>query len=101
MILYIDTKNQKVVTVALKKEGQVLKSLSEENKYGSQALLPLINKLLKVQKLTFKDLKAIEVNTGPGSFTGLRVGVSVANTLGFALDIPVNGEKMETDLKYK
>ncbi|MFH1536127.1 MAG: hypothetical protein ABIC96_03620 [Patescibacteria group bacterium] len=45
-------------------------------------------------------MRGIEVETGPGSFTGLRVGVSVANALGFALNIPVNGKKMETDLVY-
>ena len=42
----------------------------------------------------------IEVDRGPGSYTGIRVGVSVANALGFALNIPVNGKKMETSLKY-
>lgn len=100
MILHIDTKDQKEVRVSLKKEGEVIKSLSEKNEYGSQVLLPLIEKLLKSQKIEFKDLKGIEVETGPGSFTGLRVGVSVANALGFALGIPVNGKKIETDLVY-
>lgn len=100
MILHINTKDQKVIKVALKKEGTIVKSLSEVNEYGSQVLLPLIEKLLKSQKLEFKDLKGIKVETGHGSFTGLRVGVSVANALGFSLGIPVNGKKLETDLIY-
>lgn len=100
LILYINTKDQKLVQVALKKERQAIKDLSEKNEYGSQVLLPLINKLLKSQKMDFKDLAGIEVETGPGSFTGLRVGVSVANALGFTINIPVNGKKMETDLSY-
>lgn len=100
LVLYINTQDQKVIEVVLKKEGQIIKRLSEENKYGSQVLLPLIEKLLKSQKLDFKDLAEIEVETGPGSFTGLRVGVSVANALGFALGIPVNGKKTETNLSY-
>ncbi len=100
MILHIDTKDQKVVRVSLKKEEKVVKSLSEENEYGSKVLLPLIEKLLKLQKLDFKDLKGVEVEKGPGSFTGLRVGVSVANALGFSLVIPVNGKKTETELNY-
>lgn len=98
--MWIDTKDQKIIKVALKKEGEIVASLSEENEYGSQVLLPLIEKLLKSQKIDFKDLKGIEVETGPGSFTGLRVGVSVANALGFSLGIPVNGKKVETDLRY-
>lgn len=100
MILYIDTKDQKTIRVSLKKDGKATGELSEENKFGSQVLLPLIEKLLKSQKLEFKDLKGIGVEVGPGSFTGLRVGVSVANALGYALGIPVNGKKSETDLTY-
>lgn len=95
MVLHIDTKYQKVVKVSLKKNGKVVKSLSAENEYGSQALLPLVKKLVDVKSLT-----AIEVEAGPGSFTGLRIGVSVANALGFSLGIPVNGKKTETDLVY-
>lgn len=100
MILVIDTKDRNVIKVSLRKEGEVIKSLSEENKYGSQVLLSLISKLLNLEKMIFKDLEGIEVETGPGSFTGLRVGVSVANALGFSLNIPVNGKKIETDLVY-
>lgn len=100
MILHINTKDQKVIIVILKDRKKVVKSLSEENKYGSQVLLPLISKLLDREKMIFKDLQGIEVETGPGSFTGLRVGVSVANSLGFALNIPVNGKKFETELVY-
>ena len=100
MVLHIDTKDQKVITVSLKKNGKVVKSLSEENEYGSQVLLPLIIKLLQAAGCKLQDLEGIEVEKGPGSFTGLRVGVSVANALGFALGIPVNGKKIETGLLY-
>lgn len=109
MILHIDTKDQKVIRVALQQaQGKLIKSLSAKNKYGSQVLLPLIIKLLRTYKpglksklqTEFDKLKGIEVETGPGSFTGLRVGVSVANALAYCLNIPVNGKKMETDLVY-
>lgn len=100
MILHIDTKNQKVIRVSLKKNRKVVKSLSERHEYGSQVLLPLIIKLLRTTDYSLQTLKGIEVETGPGSFTGLRVGVSVANALGFALGIPVNGKKMEVKLVY-
>lgn len=112
MILHINTKDQKVITVSLKKDGKIVNSLSENREYGSQVLLPLIVKLLHrihtpgvdIQNHSWsgnwKMLTAIEAETGPGSFTGLRVGVSVANALGFALGIPVNGKKVETELLY-
>lgn len=98
--LYINTKDQKIIQVSLKKDGKVNKSLSEKNEFGSQVLLPLILKLLQATNYKLQDLKEIEVETGPGSFTGLRVGVSVANTLGFSLGIPVNGKRIETELQY-
>ncbi len=100
LILYINTRNQKTVAVSLKKEGKNIASLSEKNEYGSQALLPLIMKLLRTTNYELKTLQGIEIETGPGSFTGLRVGVSVANALGFALGIAVNGKKFETQLIY-
>jgi len=64
----------------------------------SQTLLLAIDKLLKNQKAKITDLKAIVVSQGPGSYTGLRVGISVANALGFTLQIPVIPTK-EKDLK--
>mgnify|MGYP001565622427 CR=1 FL=1 len=119
MILYIDTKDQKVIKVSLKKDGKMVKSLSAGNQYGSQVLLPLIKNLLQVigsksdkypqvsiqihpkgVQSIWKILDGIEVETGPGSFTGLRVGVSVANALGYSLGIPVNGKKIEDKLVY-
>ena len=100
MVLCINTKDKKTIEVVLKKEGQVVDSLTDHNKFGSQILLPLIKRILQKSNLEFKDLKGIEVSTGPGSFTGLKVGVSTANALGFALGIPVNGKKTETDLRY-
>lgn len=100
MILGINTTDPKVVTVSLKKEGKVLTEKSDQNAFGSQVLLPLIKKLIAENNLKLEDLKEIEVSTGPGSYTGIKVGVSVANALAFSLNIPVNGKSMELDLKY-
>ena len=93
MILKIDTTQREEVTVILADKNGKETKLVENQKVGSQALLPLIVKILKDKKLEFKDITGIEVNPGPGSFTGTRVGVSVANILGYALNIPVNGKK--------
>jgi tRNA threonylcarbamoyladenosine biosynthesis protein TsaB len=71
-----------------------------DQKFGSQVLLNMIEEVLKKGRVEMKELEGIEVETGPGSYTGIRVGVSVANALSFALGIPVNGKQMETDLIY-
>jgi tRNA threonylcarbamoyladenosine biosynthesis protein TsaB len=95
MILAIDTSETLKTKVFLKdKNGKVKGRLKEERKPGSQVLLGMIIKILKKNKLEPEDLTRIEVNCGPGSYTGLRVGISVANTLGHFLKIPINGEKV-------
>ena len=73
----------------------------EPAKPRTQATLLLIEKILKKNNINKKDLDEILVNTGPGSFTGTRVGVAIANALGFALDVRVNGTKLKQALpKY-
>lgn len=93
-ILFIDTSDNKKIKVGLTINGQ--KDLIEEavDHRRAQIVLPLIEKFLVKYSLTLNDLTAIEVNSGPGSFTGLRVGVTIANTLGWLLKIPVNQGKI-------
>lgn len=94
MILKIDsTKKDQIIVELLDAKSKLADKIAEEQKLGSQVLLPLIVKILKKNKVGFGDLLAIEVNVGPGSFTGTRVGVAVANALGFVLNIPVNSKK--------
>ena len=54
-------------------------------------LLPAINSFREELDLNYSELKAIAVTIGPGSFTGIRIAVSTANTMAYALDIPVIG----------
>lgn len=92
-ILCIDTSHRDETVVELKGKGQIVK-LVEKLDYGSsQTLLPQIARMLKKKKLLPGDISEIRVNTGPGSYTGLRVGVAVANTLGWFLKISVNGKR--------
>ncbi len=100
MILELNTTDPELIKVSLSKGDKKLLSLTDKNKFGSQVLLPLIKKLLRQAKADFKDLKGIRVAKGPGSFTGIRVGASVANALGYSLGIPVNGKKIETEFNY-
>lgn len=57
----------------------------------AEALIPLIDRVMKASGITFGDLDRLAVTTGPGSFTGLRVGISAARGLGVATQIPVVG----------
>lgn len=92
--LLIDTSDNKKIKVGLKIDKKVFYLNSNPTALKSQVVLVLIDKILKKNGLQVKDLTDIEVNLGPGSFTGVRVGVSVANALGFSLKIPVNGKKV-------
>lgn len=85
--LFIDTSSREKIIIKINDKEFVLQT--PDNK--SQKLLSFISESLKKENLELSDLTAIEVATGPGSFTGLRVGVSVANALAFSLNIPVNG----------
>lgn len=100
MVITISTKSKEIISLSLKNNGIIIDEISDTNQYGSQVLLPLIEKILKTNQVKYEDLKGIEVETGPGSFTGLRVGVAVANALGFILKIPVNSKEIETELRY-
>lgn len=93
--VYIDTADNTKVLVRLTIDGQEFVKGKEVTARSAQLVLPFIDELLKEHNLTPKDLTEIEVNEGPGSFTGVRVGVSIANALAFGLNIPVNGTKIE------
>ncbi len=88
MKLSIDTSSNEKTIVKLDESEFIEDSKTKR----SQIVLPMIEKLLKKANKQLSDLTEIEVVEGPGSFTGLRVGAAIANALGFALKIPVNGK---------
>ena len=92
--IIIDTSSNKETKIGLKVGDKTFWETKESGILRSQAVLPMIDMMLKAQKLTIHDVCAVEVNSGPGSFTGLRVGIAIANALGFSLKIPVNGKKI-------
>ena len=88
-ILLIDTTSNKEIKIGISRGRKDYFLKQKINHQKAQAVLPMIGKLLKKQGLGLEDLSLIEVNTGPGSFTGIRVGMAIANALSFALKIPV------------
>ena len=89
-ILNIETAT-KNCSVALAKDGKTVlsKEIAQEGYSHAERLHVFIEEIIKEAQITFKDLSAIAVSQGPGSYTGLRIGVSAAKGLCFALDIPL------------
>lgn len=92
--LVIDTSSNQIIRVGLKKDSMIDIIEQKIDARKAQVVLPMIDKLLKKHQLKSTDLTALEVHTGPGSFTGLRVGISIANALAYSLKIPVNGKRV-------
>lgn len=92
VIAIIDTTNNKEVMAGLKIDGKQFIEKKPLDTRKAQVVLPMLESMLKKHGLQVKNITGIEVNTGPGSFTGIRVGISIATTLGFLLNIPVNGK---------
>ncbi|MBF4769054.1 tRNA (adenosine(37)-N6)-threonylcarbamoyltransferase complex dimerization subunit type 1 TsaB [Nocardioides agariphilus] len=91
MLLAFDTATP-FVTVALHDgEDVVAERRSEQRMKHGEQLAPLIDGLLREAGLVRQDLTALAVGTGPGPFTGLRVGLVTARTLALVLDIPAYG----------
>ena len=89
-ILNIETAT-KNCSVALAKEGKTIfcKEIAEEGYSHAERLHVFIEEIIKEVGITFQDLIAIAVSQGPGSYTGLRIGVSAAKGFCYALDIPL------------
>jgi tRNA threonylcarbamoyladenosine biosynthesis protein TsaB len=93
LILAIETALDACAAGVLDTEaGHLLAQESEAMKRGhAEALMPLIARVMKASGIAFSDLDRIAVTTGPGSFTGLRVGLSAARGIALAANKPVVG----------
>ena len=96
--LLIDTHLDSVVIV-LYKDGKEITTNEVNSKSGhSEVAMPLIKDVLKTNKINIKDISEIITVIGPGSFTGIRIGVTIAKTLSYTLNIPI---KTITSLEIK
>jgi tRNA threonylcarbamoyladenosine biosynthesis protein TsaB len=93
LILAIDTALDACSAAVLDTEaGRLIAQESEAMRRGhAEALMPLIGRVIMQSGVTFADLDRIVVTTGPGSFTGLRVGLSAARGIALAANKPVVG----------
>ena len=89
MILFIDT-HAELITIALKTKDNLFIKTQESEYSHSIYTMPMIESIFKENNLNVKDLKKIIVVNGPGSFTGIRIGLSIAKTMAYALKIDIN-----------
>jgi tRNA threonylcarbamoyladenosine biosynthesis protein TsaB len=94
MILYIDTTNFNKVIFAAGDGKKVQKKICKIDPHKSHETLGYLEKFLLCHKIKLEEgsllpVKKIVVNKGPGSYTGVRVGVTIARALGFAWNVPV------------
>lgn len=90
LILNIETAT-KNCSVSIAKEGQTIlcKEIAEEGYSHAEKLHVFIEDVISDSGISVQDLAAVAVSQGPGSYTGLRIGVSAAKGLCFALNIPL------------
>lgn len=89
LILNIETSTQ-VCSAALARDGQIIAIReSQEDKSHARLLAPFIEELFTEAEASRSELDAVAVSEGPGSYTGLRIGVSTAKGLAYGLQIPL------------
>lgn len=85
--LFIDT--HKETRIGLLRDKKQLKLITDESKQQSIIVMPILENLLKEFNLELSQVNEIIVVTGPGSFTGVRLGVTIAKTIAYCLNIPI------------
>ena len=87
-LLAIDSATE-FCSAALSTEADIISRGEELPRQHSQMLLPYVNELLSEAGVTLKELDGIVVSQGPGSFTGVRIGASIAQGLAFSQNLPM------------
>ena len=90
-ILALDTSNKTLSVAVELTDGTIIEQTIENTLQHSVLLMPTIEAVFKEAGITAKDLTKVVVAEGPGSYTGLRIGVTVAKTLAKSLGIPLVG----------
>ena len=91
--LFIDSTSRNEVKITIKTSRGNFEKIGARTTEADVTLLT-IEKLLQESGLNINEIDDIQIKEGPGSFTGIRIGVSIANTLSFALEKPVNNKEL-------
>jgi tRNA threonylcarbamoyladenosine biosynthesis protein TsaB len=92
MILVLDTSTQTPIVALAQPDGTLIaeRRWHSRHRHGEE-LLERLDELLREAKIGKSELTAVVVGTGPGSFTGLRIGLATAKTIAYALNVPIVG----------
>jgi len=91
LILAFDTSTRTISVALLEDESPLAELTLSVDRHHSETLLTAINSLLSMSNKKISQLELLSCTIGPGSFTGLRIGVATAKGFAFARDIPVAG----------
>jgi tRNA threonylcarbamoyladenosine biosynthesis protein TsaB len=87
--LLLDSSNQNL-SVGLSQKGKLIDEISYDAwQTQSELMISEVDKILKKHNATRQDLAAVVVSKGPGSYTGVRIALTIAKTISFALNIPL------------
>ncbi len=92
--LYIDTRDSSRITAKIDRNGTIFEEVSETQTRRPESILILVKNVCKQAEIDIHDIDEIQAEEGPGSYTGLKVGISVANALSFSLEKKVNGHPL-------
>lgn len=99
-ILTIDTSSKNAIVAITENEEKIIELNNEEEKTHSQKLMPMIEEAFQKTKLSLDDIKLIVCCLGPGSFTGVRIGIATAKAFADSKSIPVVGVNSLEALAY-
>jgi tRNA threonylcarbamoyladenosine biosynthesis protein TsaB len=90
MILGLRTDRPEAELLLLNQDGGTIEHMRwQAHRQLAETLHAQFSAMLKKNNLTYQDVKSIVVYQGPGSFTGLRIGISVANALAYSQGVPI------------
>ncbi len=99
-ILSLDTSSKNAIVVITQNEEKIIELNNEEEKTHSQKLMPMIDEAFQKSKLSLDDIGLIICCLGPGSFTGVRIGIATAKAFADSKNIPVVGVNSLEVLAY-
>lgn len=87
--LFLDTHDSVIHIILYKEEKAIIKKIITTERNQSSKVMPVLIEVLTEAKIEIEEIKEIIIVNGPGSFTGVRIGVTIAKTLAYTLNIPI------------